>query len=96
MSDLVDFLRDNFEQFDAAAALEVALISLVIFWILLLLRGTTAMAVVRGAVILLIIAFVLVTILLLVLLNTKRWTGLVRGARGAKRELEDEIKRPED
>jgi hypothetical protein len=43
-----------------------------------------------------IIAFVLVTILLLVLLNTKRWTGLVRGARGAKRELEDEIKHPED
>lgn len=60
MSDLVDFLRDNFEQFDAAAALEVALISLVLFWILLLLRGTTAMPVVRGAIILLIVAFVLV------------------------------------
>ena len=25
MSDLVDFLRDNFEQFDAAAAFEVAI-----------------------------------------------------------------------
>jgi hypothetical protein len=43
-----------------------------------------------------VVVFVLITILLLVLLNTKRWTGLLRGARGAKRELEDEIKRPED
>jgi hypothetical protein len=43
-----------------------------------------------------IVAFIVVTVLLLVLLNTKRWTGLVRGARGAKRELEEEIHRPED
>lgn len=43
-----------------------------------------------------VVAFILITVLLLVLLNTKRWTGLVRGARGAKRELEEEIKHPED
>ena len=43
-----------------------------------------------------VVAFVLIAVLLLVLLNTKRWTGLVRGARGAKHELEEEIKRPED
>jgi hypothetical protein len=43
-----------------------------------------------------IIAFVVVTLLLVLLTNTKRWKGLARGARGAKRGLEEEIKRPED
>jgi len=57
--------------------------------------GPTREAVQRRSVSI-IVAFVLITILLLVLLNTKRWTGLVRGARGAKRELEEEIKHPED
>jgi diadenylate cyclase len=60
MSDFADFFRDNFQQFDAAAALEVTIISLILFWILLLLRGTTAMAVIRGAFILLIGAVALV------------------------------------
>lgn len=59
MSDLIDFLRDNFRQFDATAAIDIALISLILFWLLILLRGTTAMAVMRGAFILLIAAFVL-------------------------------------
>ena len=53
MSDLADFLRDNLQHFDAAAALDVAIISLIFFWLLLLLKGTTAMAVMRGAFILL-------------------------------------------
>jgi diadenylate cyclase len=60
MSDLASFLSDNFEQFDGAAAFEVAIISLLFFWILLLLRGTTAMAVIRGAFIVLIAAVILV------------------------------------
>lgn len=60
MSDLLDFLRDNFGQFDGASGLEVALIALLLFWLLLLLRGTTAMAVIRGAFILLIAAVILV------------------------------------
>jgi diadenylate cyclase len=62
MSDLIDFLRDNFEQFDAAAAFEVAIISLLLFWVLVLLRGTTAMAVIRGAFILLLAAVAIVQI----------------------------------
>ncbi|MDE3097436.1 MAG: diadenylate cyclase CdaA [Chloroflexota bacterium] len=52
-------MRNNFQQFGPAAALDVAIISLVFFWLLLLLRGTTAMAVMRGAFILLIAAFAL-------------------------------------
>ncbi len=59
MSDLVNFLRDNFEQFNATSALDVVIISLIFFWVLMLLRGTTAAAVMRGAFILLIAAFAL-------------------------------------
>ena len=59
MSDLINLLRDNFEQFDATSAIDIIIISLILFWLLMLLRGTTAMAVMRGAFILLIAAFVL-------------------------------------
>jgi hypothetical protein len=40
--------------------------------------------------------FIVVVVLLLVLLNTRRWAGLARGARDARRGLEDEIKNPDD
>jgi diadenylate cyclase len=76
----MDFLRDNFEQFDTAAAFEVALISLIFFWILLLLRGTTAMAVIRGAFILIIAAVVLVQVFDLPVLDfliRNSFTGLL-------------------
>ncbi len=59
MGDLTDFLSENFEQFDASAGLDVFLIWISLFWILLLLRNTTAMTVIRGATILLIVAFIL-------------------------------------
>lgn len=62
MGGLLDFLQENFEQFDAAAAFDVFIIWLAIFWILLLLRNTTAMTVIRGATIVLIAAFVLVRV----------------------------------
>jgi hypothetical protein len=38
------------------------------------------------------IAFVVVALVLILLTNTKRWKGLARGARSAKRGLEQEIK----
>jgi diadenylate cyclase len=59
MTDLINSIRDNFQQFDVTSALDIAIISLLLFWLLLLLRGTTAMAVMRGAFILLIAAVVL-------------------------------------
>jgi hypothetical protein len=43
-----------------------------------------------------VVAFVVVTVVLVLLTNTKRWKGLVRGARSAKHGLEDEIKRDGD
>ena len=42
------------------------------------------------------LAFLAVTILLLLLLNTKRWKGLARGAKDARRGLEEEIKSPDE
>jgi diadenylate cyclase len=69
MSDLFGNLKDNFQQFDATSAIDIALISLIFFWVLLLLRGTSAMAVMRGAFIVLIAAFVLGRIFDLRVLN---------------------------
>ncbi len=69
MSDLIDLLRDNFEQFDATSAIDIIIISSILFWLLMLLRGTTAMAVMRGVFILLIAAFVLARIFDLRVLN---------------------------
>jgi len=69
MSDLYDFLRDNLQQFNASSALDIAIISLILFWLLLLLKGTTAMAVMRGAFILLIAAVALGRVFDLVVLN---------------------------
>ena len=39
-----------------------------------------------------IIGFVVVALLLILLTNTRRWRGIARGARGAKKELEEEIR----
>jgi uncharacterized protein (TIGR00159 family) len=59
MSDLIDRITENLDQFDAAAGLDVFLIWVALFWVLLLLRNTTAMPVIRGGAILLIAAFLL-------------------------------------
>ncbi|MDP9238629.1 MAG: diadenylate cyclase CdaA [Chloroflexota bacterium] len=80
MSGLFDLLRDNFQQFDATSALDVAIISLIFLWVLVLLRGTTAMAVMRGAFILLIAAFLLGRVFDLRVLNfllRNSFTGLL-------------------
>jgi hypothetical protein len=36
--------------------------------------------------------FVVIAVLLLIVLNTKRWKGLLRGAKDARRGIEEEIK----
>ncbi len=69
MSDLINLFRDNFEQFDVTSAIDITIISLILFWLLMLLRGTTAMSVMRGVFILLIAAFALARIFDLRVLN---------------------------
>jgi len=48
MEDVLDNISRNLSRFDARAAVDVLLIAAVIYWVLLLLRGTTAMSVLRG------------------------------------------------
>ncbi|HEY7801992.1 MAG TPA: diadenylate cyclase CdaA [Dehalococcoidia bacterium] len=80
MTDLFDSLRNNFEQFGPTSALDVIIISVLFFWLLMLLRGTTAMSVMRGVFILLIAAFALGRVFDLRVLNyliRNSFTGLL-------------------
>jgi diadenylate cyclase len=82
MSGLNDLLRDAGDQFGPAAALDIIIIWLSIFWVLLLLRNTTAMSVIRGATIVLIAAFLLGRVFDLRVLNfllRNSFLGLIFG-----------------
>ncbi len=59
MANVLDTISQNFSRFDARAAVDILLIAAIIYWVLLLLRGTTAMSVLRG------IAFVFVGVFVL-------------------------------
>jgi diadenylate cyclase len=52
-------VQDVYSRLDFSAALDILLISLSIYWVLLLIRGTTAMTVLRGAGVILVVAFLL-------------------------------------
>ncbi len=77
-----DVVRDVLDRIDAVAVLDILLISLAIYWLLLLLRGTSAWTVLRGIALLLVGAFLLARIFDLQVVN---WmlgnmvTGLVIG-----------------
>jgi diadenylate cyclase len=80
MSDLITLLRDNFEQFDVTSAIDIIIISLILFWLLMLLRDTSAMTVMRGVFILLIAAFALARIFdlrVLTFLLENSFTGIL-------------------
>jgi len=52
-------VQDVFSRLDFSATFDILLISLSIYWVLLLIRGTTAMTVLRGAGVILTVAFLL-------------------------------------
>ena len=56
-------MRDVLSRLDTAAVIDILIISLSIYWLLLLIRGTTAMTVLRGAGVLLVAAFLLSRVL---------------------------------
>ncbi|TAK76971.1 MAG: TIGR00159 family protein [Dehalococcoidia bacterium] len=62
-------LRDAIARFDASAAVDILIVTVSIYWLLLLVRGTTAMTVLRGVGVLLLSAFVLSRIFDLTVLN---------------------------
>jgi len=59
LEELLDSIRENLGRLDARSVIDILLIAAFIYWVLLLLRGTTAMAVLRGSAIVLIGAFVI-------------------------------------
>jgi len=61
--------QDIFDRFDGTDALDILLIAFVIYWVFLLLRGTTAIALLRGAAIILVGGVVLAQVLNLEVLN---------------------------
>jgi uncharacterized protein (TIGR00159 family) len=67
--DIPDELKDVLSRIDAAALLDILIVSLAIYWMLLLIRGTTAMTVLRGVGVLLVGAFLLSRIFELRMLN---------------------------
>ena len=69
MPDIPDGLSDLLTRVDATAVVDVLIISLSIYWWLLLIRGTTAMTVLRGAAVILLGAFLLSRILNLEVLS---------------------------
>jgi diadenylate cyclase len=59
MSALLDWLRDTFDRFEPVSLIDIALITAAIFWLLLLVRNTTAMTLVRGLALVFGVAFLL-------------------------------------
>jgi diadenylate cyclase len=62
-------ISDVFARLDLSAVVDILIVSLSIYWMLLLVRGTTAMTVLRGVGVLLIAAFLLSRVLDLRMLN---------------------------
>lgn len=82
MPEIPDGVRDVAGRLDAGAVLDILLITAAIYWLLLLLRGTTAMTVLRGVSVLLFGAFLLARIFDLSVVNwilERTITGLVIG-----------------
>ena len=69
MEELLDSVRENLGRLDARSIIDILLIAAFIYWVLLLIRGTTAMSVLRGAAIVLIGAFVLARVFDLTVLS---------------------------
>ena len=69
MPGIPDGVRDVAERFDVSAVLDILLITVAIYWLLLLLRGTTAMTVLRGVSVLLFSALLLARIFDLSVVN---------------------------
>jgi len=69
MQDFLDTISQNLSRFDARAAVDILLIAAIIYWVLLLLRGTTAMSVLRGIAVVFVGAFVLARVFDLRVLN---------------------------
>ena len=83
MADFLDAVADTLARLDARSVLDIILIAAIFYWMLMLIRGTTAMTLLRGAAILIIAAVVLAQSLDLQVLDfliRNSFAGLVVGA----------------
>lgn len=83
MPEIPEGLRDVLIRFDISAAVDILIVTFSIYWLLLLVRGTTAMTVLRGVGVLLIGAFALSRVFSLLVINwilRNSVTGLLVGA----------------
>jgi diadenylate cyclase len=69
MESFLDNIGQNLSRFDARAVVDILLIAVIIYWLLLLMRGTTAMSVLRGIAFVFIAVFVLARVFDLNVLN---------------------------
>jgi uncharacterized protein (TIGR00159 family) len=69
MTELVQAVWATIARIDLRAALDILIVALVIYWVLLLLRGTTAMTVLRGIAILFLGGFLLSSVFQLTVLS---------------------------
>jgi len=83
LPEIPEGLRDVLIRFDVSAAVDILIVAFSIYWLLLLMRGTTAMTVLRGVGVLLIGAFALSWVFNLMVINwilRNSVTGLLVGA----------------
>ncbi len=83
MPDFQTALRDTLARLSLPAVIDIMVVSLSVYWVLLLIRGTTAMTVLRGAALVLVSAFLLSQAFDLRVVNwllRNSVTGLVIGA----------------
>jgi diadenylate cyclase len=69
MLDVPDAFGDAFDRLSPSAVIDILIVSISVYWLLLLIRGTTAMTVLRGALVLLGGAFLLSRALDLLVVN---------------------------
>lgn len=80
MPDILGALSDALDRLSVSAGIDILIVSVSVYWLLLLIRGTTAMTVLRGAAVLLVGAFLLSRALDLLVVNwllRNSVTGLV-------------------
>lgn len=69
MTELVDTILQTLSRLDLRSALDILIVAAIVYWILNLIQGTTAVALVRGMITLILLAALLGSVLDLVVLN---------------------------
>ncbi|MHB0868524.1 MAG: diadenylate cyclase CdaA [Chloroflexota bacterium] len=69
MASFAEMVLSTLSRLDVRAAIDILIVAIIVYWILVLIQGTTAVALVRGMVTLILLAAILGSVLDLVVLN---------------------------